>query len=377
MLMQGLTGDILCTTVIQHAHPVFGRRGVTQLNSSGTALDTRRIRRTNIFTYSSDPASVLGEVSTFLLVLLVICAVVNFTETVNEGHLFSSIAYLEHPSPGVLLLVNWSPTSFCFSSVRVAVSTVCALYEGTLVTSWTTAPCPCRSSSALLAAFCLIVATLTITARCCAPSGVKHPLVQLNPQRSPIQDNSSTQAQHTSNIALSRLFNGPREAVQSDTSLIFKNSKILLYNQTNAHKRKKRQFHNNPYFLNSYSEDDTNEIPKFLPASERNTKFNKLLTSDKGALVLNLEKRSDAIIVGTNESESALNVSDTRVTTEESLHEPKSDDQDLEEDNHQHPMQPDGEGNNSCKSQKIVICCILLAIIRYLSRMRQIKNNHV
>lgn len=350
MLMPGLTGNFLCTTVIQHAHPVFGRRGVTSLNNSGTALDTRRTRRTNIITFSSDPARLFGEISTFLLVLLVICAVVSFEETVNEGrHLFSPITYWKQRSPGVLL-VCWAPTSFCFASVRVVVSTVCALYEGTLVTSWTTAPCPCRSSSALLAAFCLIVATLTITARCCAPSGVKHPLVQLNPQRSPIQDNSSTQAQHTSNVALSRLFNGPREAVQSDTSLIFKNSKILLYNQTNAHTRKKRQFHNNPYFLNSYSEDDTNEIPKFLPASERNTKFSKLLTSNKGALVLNLEKRSDAVTVGTNESESALNVSDTRVTTEESLHEPKSDDRDPQEDNNHHPMQPpDGEGNNSCK----------------------------
>lgn len=349
MLMQGLTGDILCTTVIQHAHPVFGRRKVTSLNNSGTALDARGTHRTNIVTFSSSPAGLLGEVNTFLLVLLVICAVVNFEETVNKDYLFSPILYWEQGSSAVLL-VSWSPTSFCSPSVRVAVSTVCALYEGTLVTSWTTAPCPCRSSSALLAYFCLIVATLTITARCCAPSGVKHPLDQLNPQRSPIQDNSSTQAQHTSNVALSRLFNGPRKAVQSDTSLIFKNSNILLYNQTNAHTRKKRQFHKNPYFLNSYSEDDTNEIPKFLPASERNTKLSKLLTTGKSALVLNLEKRSDAIIVGTNESESALNVSDSRVTTEENLHETKNGDQDREEDSNQHPMQPpNGEGNSSCK----------------------------
>lgn len=351
MLMQGLTGDILCTTVIQHAHPVFGRRKITPLNNSGTALDARGTHRTNIVAFSSSPARLFGEVNTFLLVLLVICAAVNFEETVNKDYLFPPPTLYWEQRSSAVLLVSWSPTSFCSPSVRVAVSTVCALYEGTLVTSWTTAPCPCRSSSALLAYFCLVVATLTITARCCAPSSVKHPLDQLNPQRSPIQDNSSTQAQHTSNVALSRLFNGPREAVQSDTSLIFKNSNTLLYNQTNAHKRKKRQFHKNSYFLNSYSEDDnTNEIPKFLPASERNTKLSRLLTTGKSALVLNLEKRSDAIVVGTNESESALNVSDSRVTTEENLHETKNGDQDPEEDSNQHPMQPsNGGGNSSCK----------------------------
>lgn len=349
--MQGLIGDILCTTVIQHAHPVFGRRVVTSLYNSGTALDTRGTHKPNTVIYSSDSVNLLGEINTFLLVLLVTCAVVNLEETVNRSHLFSSIVYWEQRSSAVLL-VSWLPTSFCSPSVRVAVSTVCALYEGTLVTSWTTAPCPCRSSSALLAYFCLIVATLTITARCCTPSGVKHPLDQFNPKRSPIQDNSSTQAQHTSNVALSRLFNGPREAVQSDTSLIFKNSKILLYNQTNAHARKKRQFHKNPYFLNSYSEDDTNEIPKFLPVSEQNTKFSKLLTTGTSALVLNLEKRSNAVVVGTNESESALNVSDSRVTTEPNLHESRDDDRDFEENSNQHPMQPsNGEGSSSCKLQ--------------------------
>lgn len=371
--MQGLTGDILCTTVIQHAHPVFGRRNVTSLNSSRAALDAR----TNIVAiFPSDRVRSLGEVSTFLLVLLVVCAVVKLEETVNKDHLFSPIWYWEHQQGGfAVLLISWSPTSFCSASVRVAVSTVCALYEGTLVTSWTTAPCPCRSSSALLAYFCLIVATLTITARCCAPYGVRHPLDQLNPLRSPIQDNSSTQAQHTSNVALSRLFNGPRKAVQSDTSLIFKNSKILLYNQTNAHTRKKRQFHKNPYFLNSYSEDDTNEIPKFLPISERNTKFSKLLTTGKSALVLNLEKRSDAIVVGTNESESALNVSDSRVTTEEDLHEPRNDDRSPKEDSNQHPMQPqNGEGNNLCKS-KITIFVTFLKIYNSLKSLCHFFNS--
>lgn len=352
MLMQGLTEDILCTTVIQHAHPVFGRRNVTSLNSSDTVLDARRKHRTNTVIFLSDSTGLLGETHVFFLVLLVICAVVNLEDTVNKAYFFTPILQWEQQR-SVVLLVSWLPTSFCSTSVRVAVSTVCALYEGTLVTSWTTAPCPCRSSSALLAYLCLIVATLTITARCCAPSGVKHPLVQLSPQRSPIQDNSSTQTQHTSNVALSRtLFNGPRKAVQSDTSLIFKNSKILLYNQTKAHTRKKRQFHKNPYFLNSYSEDDTNEIPKFLTASERNTKFSRLLTTGKSALVLNLEKRSDAIVVGTNESESVVNGSDPRVTTEKDLHEPRNDDWNPEQDNNQHPMQPsNGENNSSCKWQ--------------------------
>lgn len=70
----------------------------------------------------------------------------------------------------------------CSIFVPVVVITVRALYAGTLVTCWTTALCPrCRYSSALLAAICFIVVTLTITSRCYAFSNATHQLVQFTP----------------------------------------------------------------------------------------------------------------------------------------------------------------------------------------------------
>lgn len=179
-------------------------------------------------------------------------------------------------------------------SGSAAVLTVRALYAGTLVTSWTTAPShpPCRSSPSLLAALCLFLATLTITTRCYASSSATHPLVQLN---NPIKADSIT---HSSKIVLSRIFKGPRGAVQSDTRIIVTNSKVPLYNQTFNrrnfdvhHSRTKRQTTN----LNQFHDDiDNNEIPRYP------------LTTDTA---LNLEKRSNVPTVGTNVSDSAWNIS--------------------------------------------------------------------
>lgn len=236
-----------------------------------------------------------------------------------------------------------SNCDICSAFVPVAVSTVRALYAGTLVTCWTTAPShrSCRSPSALLAALCLFLATLTITTRCYASTYATHQLVQFNPRnRSPIKADSSTPT-HSSKIVLSRLFKSSREIVQSDTRIIVTNSKILLYNQTfkifnrrnfNAHFRTKRDFQTNPIFLNNfqayqtYSDENSseqtgtenNEIPRYplnINESKQPTNSNsKTYITKRGKLrkltpVLNLEKRSDVPITAANVSESAWNTS--------------------------------------------------------------------
>lgn len=235
-----------------------------------------------------------------------------------------------------------SNCDICSVFVPVAVSTVRALYAGTLVTCWTTAPShrSCRSSSALLAALCLFLATLTITTRCYASTYATHQLVQFNPRnRSPIKADSNTPT-HSSKIVLSR-FKSSREIVQSDTRIIVTNSKILLYNQTfkifnrrnfNAHFRTKRDFQTNPVFLNNfqtyqtYSDENSseqtdaenNEIPRYplnineykqSTPSNPKTYITKRVKLRKLTPVLNLEKRSDVPITIANVSESAWNTS--------------------------------------------------------------------
>lgn len=330
------------------------------------------------------------------------------------------------PCEGLLVLVEISRgckgSVICSVFVPVAVFTVRALYAGTLVTCWTTALCPrCRCSSALLAALCLTLATLTITARCYASSNATHPLVQFTPHspRSPINSDSSTLLQHSSRIVLSRLFNSPRKVVQSDTRIIVTNSKILLYNQTfkifnrrnfNAHFRTKRELQTNPVFLNdfqsyqtkTYSEENSslynniqdtqprnNAIPSYSPSTSDRSRYSSSGEPSKypqalfvpsvrtaelkaareqshrqaekdleGTQVLNLDKRSDFVVNGTNGSEGVWNTSANANFSEVSSTLRVVDHQNDQEDKQRplpesrvpQPMPPaHGHNNNSCK----------------------------
>lgn len=112
-----------------------------------------------------------------------------------------------------------------------------SLYAGTLATIWTTAPCLPQRSPLHLAHF-LVLATLTIAARCYASaSATQHPLVQFKPPSfSPIDDSKNLDGEHSplhsSSLVLSRLSTySPHRPVQSDTSVILRNSKKLLHNQ--------------------------------------------------------------------------------------------------------------------------------------------------
>lgn len=111
------------------------------------------------------------------------------------------------------------------------------LYAGTLATIWTTAPSLPQRSPLHLAHF-LVLATLTIAARCYASANsTQHPLVQFKfPSFSPIDDSKNLDREqsplHSSSLVLSRLSTySPHRPVQSDTSVILRNSKKLLHNQ--------------------------------------------------------------------------------------------------------------------------------------------------
>lgn len=167
----------------------------------------------------------------------------------------------------VYVVIWWQVDSAYYIVVCVCslLITVRSLYEGTLVTSRTTAQTvpkrSCWISTAQLAAFSLFLATLTLAARCYASSttNATHPtnplVVQLHPTTGPPQAlspiyNSNT---HSSNLVLSRLYNKPHQLVQSDTSVILTNSKVLLYYNKNfiTAKRTKRELKTNtPYYRN-------------------------------------------------------------------------------------------------------------------------------
>lgn len=111
------------------------------------------------------------------------------------------------------------------------------LYAGTLAAIWTTSPSLPQRSPLQLAHF-LVLATLTIAARCYASANsTQHPLVQFKfPSFSPIDDSKNLNREHSSlhssSLVLSRLSTySPHRPVQSDTSVILRNSKKLLHNQ--------------------------------------------------------------------------------------------------------------------------------------------------
>ncbi|XP_031346835.1 uncharacterized protein LOC116173479 isoform X1 [Photinus pyralis] len=121
----------------------------------------------------------------------------------------------------------------CDISTWLGAFTVRALYAGTLVNFWTTAPSHQKrhSSSALLAAICFILATLTIASRCYASKNAAHPLAQFSSQPQPpssVTIKDSKFQLHSSKIVLSRIFRLPSKDKQSDTRVILKNSKNLL-----------------------------------------------------------------------------------------------------------------------------------------------------
>lgn len=210
-------------------------------NHTGLVVPSRRAFRGNFF--------ILSKFHTFIRSVFVVVLV--FAAGLNERGNCSSLV------------------SFVF--------TVRSLYAGTLATSWTTAPrySPSRSPTALLAAFCLFLATLTIAARCYASTYATHPVVQLSshpPSLSPITADDSDSQTHSSKLVLRIL--SPRKAVQSDTRVIVINSKILLYNQrfkiTNStnfkgHARKKRDYETERNFLKQREHDKylvSNQIPR-------------------------------------------------------------------------------------------------------------------
>lgn len=148
---------------------------------------------------------------------------------------------------------------FVFNDILVAVVIVRVLYAGTLVAFWTTAPShpKRRSSSALLATFCIFLATLTIASRCYASKNATHPLAQLSSQPqalSSITTKDSKFQAHSSKLVLSRFFRLPFKDTQSDTRIILRNSKKLLstqnfkiVNATNLNENNRRRRELNVY----------------------------------------------------------------------------------------------------------------------------------
>lgn len=412
MLMQSSTEENSCTVGIRRARHLSGRHSAPKTLPRevriSTDVDDTLASRTVIVSHSKKPTdpysyrAILlareksnsdhpfrkefkGGFVVYLLLLLatteqggeigLLVASLRISFSIGPPDVFAEIKLEIFDVLSGRVVGTVSGCAICSVFVPVAVSTVRALYAGTLVTCWTTAPChrSCRSSSALLAVLCLILATLTITARCYAFSNATHPLVQLNPQpRSLINADSSTQTQHSSRIVLSRLFKSPRKIVQSDTRIIVTNSKILLYNQTfkifnrtnfNAHSKTKRELQTtNPVFLNdfqsyqtktTYSEENSslykikedtqsrsNAIPTYPLTTSENpsyssdklSKYSQTLpffhsirtaelkanhtSSDKqtdkdveGTQLLNFDKRSDILVNGTNGSEGVWNTS--------------------------------------------------------------------
>ncbi|KAJ8975486.1 hypothetical protein NQ317_012208 [Molorchus minor] len=119
--------------------------------------------------------------------------------------------------------------------------TVRALYDGLLVTAWTTAqktPQHRWSRSAHLATVLVFLATLTIVGRCYASDDAIAPLVQLNPPRNPRPHYNSKPL--TSNL-VNRL-SIPDRFVKSDIRIILGDYKAL-HNQNSARGiRSKRDF---------------------------------------------------------------------------------------------------------------------------------------
>lgn len=96
------------------------------------------------------------------------------------------------------------------------------LYVGSLVISQTTAPnySTSNNSTALLTIICLILATLTIAARCCANAAV-HPVTPPIVQRLLNEAQNYKSNQHYfSSILLLRLLPGPSTFLQSDIRLL-------------------------------------------------------------------------------------------------------------------------------------------------------------
>ncbi|KAF5277503.1 hypothetical protein FQR65_LT03841 [Abscondita terminalis] len=147
----------------------------------------------------------------------------------------------------------------------IGVVTVRALYAGTLVNFWTTAPSHQKrhSSTALLAAFCFILATLTIAARCYASKNATHPLAQLSLQPQSLSSVTIKDSKFqtlSSKIVLSRIFRFPTKDKdkQSDIRIILKSSKNLLSTQNfnlKTRNRRKREVDENKSFNTFHSYD--------------------------------------------------------------------------------------------------------------------------
>ncbi|KAF2892256.1 hypothetical protein ILUMI_13918, partial [Ignelater luminosus] len=206
--------------------------------------------------------------------------------------------------------------------ILVAVVTVRALYAGTLVTCWTTAPShqKRRSSSALLAAVCLLLATLTIAARCYASKNATHPLAQLSFQprilssiTTTINSKENKFQTHSSKIVLSRYFRLPYKDTQSDTRVILRDSKNLLSSRNfkinsltnflNAENRKKRELQNNQEkVLKNYQRYDDKSI------TDQNSALYNVERVHPNSDYSNIKNHSD-IVTSVNASVGAWNSS--------------------------------------------------------------------
>lgn len=213
----------------------------------------------------------------------------------------------------------WIKDSACYIVVCVCSSliTVRSLYEGTLVTSRTTAPSTvpkrrsCWISTAQLAAFSLFLATLTLAARCYASiiqTNATHPnplVVQLKPTTtytpnilSPIY-NSNT---HSSNLVLNRLhYNKPHQLVQSDTSVILTNSKVLLYYKKNfITKRTKRELKTNtPNRINNIivkKVSTSSSTTTSIPSSSVDYSYNVRNNNRKAFAIRTSRKNNDILL---------------------------------------------------------------------------------
>lgn len=221
-----------------------------------------------------------------------LCNIVNDQYIINQcASLSCHLRQIANERYIVVASVDFAPRINI--KVFLDLSTVRALYEGLLVTSWTTAqkrPQRRWSCLAQLAFLLLFFATLTIVGRCYASTNdVAAPLDQFHPR---LQNNS---IHPTSNLVLGRLFI-PNRFVKSDTRLIREenHTKVLF----NRNLRTKRDF------------EKTNQ-QKISTPENRNSKFSarRNLRSNDGIRRLTASDRITESIGAGNSS--------TRVTVNE------------------------------------------------------------